>query len=84
MGDREMGKACLLWLEALFTIALLSTLTERAKAGPRGEHDDEDGRDVDHHNHHVDQHSNSNVLNTCDVHFKTIHNWPYHNSLDSG
>ena len=33
-----MGKACLLWLEALFTIALLSTLTERAKAGPRGEH----------------------------------------------
>ena len=55
MGDnRGMGRACLLWLEALFTIALLSTLTERAKAGPRGEHDDEDGRDVDHHNHHVD------------------------------
>ena len=40
-----MGRACLLWLEALFTIALLSTLTERAKAGPRGEHCDEDGQD---------------------------------------
>ena len=47
MGVREMGKACLLWLEALFTIALLSTLTERAKAGPRGEHCDENGRDVE-------------------------------------
>ena len=38
LGERGMGKACLLWLQALFTIALLATLTERAKAGPRGEH----------------------------------------------
>ena len=45
LGDRVMGKASLLWLEALFTIALLSTLTERAKAGPKGEHsDDEDDK----------------------------------------
>ena len=45
LGERGMGKACLLWLQALFTIALLATLTERAKAGPRGEHCDEDDYD---------------------------------------
>ena len=68
-----MGKACLFWLEAVFTIALLSTLTERAKAGPRGEHDDEDAHDADHHNHHVDQ--QCNVLNKGDDHFKTINDF---------
>ena len=42
-----MGKACLFWLEAFCTIALLATLTDRAKAGPRGEYCSWDGCEGD-------------------------------------
>ena len=42
-----MGKACLFWLEAFCTIALLATLTDRAKAGPRGEYCSCDGCEGD-------------------------------------
>ena len=42
-----MGRACLFWLEAFCTIALLATLTDRAKAGPRGEYCSWDGCEGD-------------------------------------